>query len=173
MSRNRYTQGLKLRQTDEGQYIDGYVVRYGDVYNMGRFSETIAPGAFEPTDRVELNIMHDRSRIIGSYPDTVQFQDSPEGLKMSARMLDTNEGRDAVSYIENGVLVGLSAEFKPVQEHRQRNMLIVEKARLHRVGLVANPAYPKSSVSLRDAIMGLRDIEEDEYDPLRYLHVFV
>lgn len=151
MHRSRYAPGLKLRARGDGsRYVEGYVVRYDDVYELDGLRERIAPGAFHWDGRIDLNLMHEHARVVGAYPNTVELNDTDVGLEISARVLDTTEGRDLVTYVENGVLIGFSSEFYPESTARDGNDVIVERAELFGVGLVSNPAYPKSTASIRD-----------------------
>lgn len=151
MNWTHYTPGIHLRQDDDGQHrVEGYVVRYGDRATLfDEYTEQISRGAFEMGKRVPLNVMHESSKIIGSYPGTVELEDRAEGLAIRARMPETQEARDAITLLREGVLNGFSSEFWPEEQDRTGNHIIVKRAKLLGVGLVNDPAYPRSTATLR------------------------
>ena len=153
----RFAQGLELRAEGDRQYIDGWLVRYGDTYRTKRFSESILPGAFRFGDRVEVNIQHDRSKLIGAYPDTVELADRDAGVAVSVRLPRTRDGEDAVELLREGIIQGFSSEFIPTRLKRTRNHVDVIRADLRGIGLVGSPAYKRSTASLRSLVEALPD----------------
>jgi len=149
MKRLAYAQGIEIRQKDGEQHLSGYVVRYDDIAKVGPFTERIAPGALKPEDRVEVNVQHDRGRVIGVVPDTAELSGTHTGVKINIRLLQTRETRDVVEYVRAGVLTGFSSEFIPLKLDRQGDNVTILEARFMAVGIVSTPAYPKSKAALR------------------------
>ena len=158
----RYYDGLELRTEGDRSFVDGWLVRYDDIYKAKRFSESIKRGAFKFQDRMEVNIQHDRSRIIGAYPDSVETNARDEGVEVSVRLPRTQDGRDTIELLNEGILKGFSSEFIPTRMKRTKRHVDVISADLYGMALVGSPAYKKSTASLRSIVESLEDEYEDE-----------
>lgn len=64
----RYSPGIEIRQSEDGQAgLFGYAARFGDVYDMGWFTEEIHRSAFQNADLTDVRILlnHDPNQILG------------------------------------------------------------------------------------------------------------
>ena len=132
--------------------LTGTVVKYGDVavvLSKGIvIRESVAPRAFQPFPQPGQNItaviQHERSRAVAALGYDLALFDSPSALRAEITLPNTTDGRDAAELYRQGVLTGLSAEFKPVHSIVQGGILVRRQAVLIRVSLVDQPAYPGS-----------------------------
>ena len=81
--------------------------------------------------------------------------DQSLGLRMEAKITQTSDGDTAMRMIKDGILQGLSVEFRAIVEDWQDGgrLRIVKRALLSGVALVDRPAYPRSSIDRRRAIL--------------------
>ena len=71
---------------------------------------------------------------------------------MRAAIPDTVYGRRARELIDAKIVRGLSAEFVPQDESYESGMRVIKRAELHGIGLVDRPAYPASTIDMRQAV---------------------
>ena len=89
--------------------------------------------------------MHDRQQPLLR---TVPFLDGDE-FRIDAALPDTQRGRDAAVMVRDGLLTGLSVEFRAEQERRRGNLREIRRAYLPSAGLVDTAAYRGSTVEIR------------------------
>ena len=94
---------FSVRQEGEDRYIEGYFVRFGDVYDMGYgITESIAPGAFEEElasgADIRALINHDSTLVLGrTKSGTAEFREDAVGVY--GRVKINPNDQDAVSSI--------------------------------------------------------------------------
>jgi len=137
----------------DSRRIEGVLVRYGDVADLGQFSERIQRGALE-WDDVTLNIQHDRGRPIARTGSGLTLGARDDGVRLAADVAPTRAGDDALQAVRAGLLRGLSVEMVVRSDDWQdvygaRNSIIrtITGATVRGVGLVDRPAYPDSAVA--------------------------
>jgi len=139
----------ELRASGDGRIIEGTVVRYGDVADLGPYRERFESGALVMDDSMLLNIQHDRGRPVARL-GTGSLTGRAGGVEMRAEVVKTRAGEDALEAVRVGLLRGLSMEFRSIEQRWEREdekgLRIVEKAVLHGVALVDKPAYPLSEL---------------------------
>ena len=139
---------VRLEAAAEGQgpgSLVGTLMHYGQ--RAGDRPERFEPDSLHwPADGVVLRQMHDRSQPLA------RFQPKVEGelVKVDIHMPKTQRAADAVELVKSKVLRGLSVEFFPERERMDGSMRVIEKARLVGAGLVDDPSYTGSAVSVRD-----------------------
>lgn len=94
---------------------------------------------------VVLREMHDRRQAITRFEPVT----SGKAVQVSVVLPDTARARDAATLIRNGTYRGLSVEFHAERERWDGELRIVERARLVGAGLVDDPSYTGSGVSMR------------------------
>lgn len=134
----------------DGGNLRGTVLAYGDTAVIGGQPERFLPGAFDPIGDVILNFQHQRARPLARTGGDLELTDDAEALRMAAKMPDTADGRDALTLVRQGVLRGLSVEFRAITERLEGGVRIVEKAILTGLGLVDRAAYGQSVVEARE-----------------------
>lgn len=117
----------------------GGVDRHGDTIASGAFARTLAEHKAAGT-MPALLWSHDPSEPVGVI-DTIE--DSPDGLKITARLADTARGRDARALAKMGAIGGLSIGFRTRKASTgPDNTRILEDIELIEVSLVSTPANP-------------------------------
>jgi phage head maturation protease len=122
----------------------GTLLTYGEL--AADRPERFEPGALRWKDGgVVLREMHDRRQPL------VRFTPKVDGnlVTVDALMPDTARSRDAITLVRNGTYRGLSVEFLPERERMDGELRIIERAELVGAGLVDDPAYSGSRVSMR------------------------
>lgn len=145
----------ELSSDSEGRRLTGTAVVYGDEARIGpRLRERFEPGAFDPLpDDYTLTVQHDRGRIIARPGVGLELRDSAEALSMVAELPDTPRADEALADVRAGLLRGLSLEFVARRERIEGDVRIIERAHLSRLSLVDSPAYPRSVVEAREALL--------------------
>ena len=135
----------------EGRTLVGTLMRYGDVStrNMSGSPERMEAGVFGDiaSSDVILNMMHDRRRPIARTGGGLVLSDSAERLEIAATLPNTRDADDALELVKEGVLRGFSSEFYPSRAGWEGSTRVIRSARMPRIGLVDEPAYPDSLVA--------------------------
>ena len=124
--------------------LHGVIITYGE--RAGDRPEVFSGGSLHwPEEGVMLREQHNRQAPIARFVPMV------DGDRVLARcsLPDTQRGRDAALMVREGHLVGLSVEFRSLQEHRANGLRVITRASLEGVGLVDSPAYSGSTVAVR------------------------
>lgn len=138
--------GLKLRKASDGdgRSIEGVAVPFGDIYNdPWDGAETFdRDTVFENADTAKLCYQH--AELIGAITSA---ENRDDGLHITARIADTQLGRDAVALMDEGALDSLSVGFIPLEDERdENNVTHRRRVRLMEVSLVSWPAYQNAKV---------------------------
>ena len=138
--------GLKLRKASDGdgRSIEGVAVPFGDIYNdPWDGAETFdRDTVFENADTAKLCYQH--AELIGAITSA---ENRDDGLHITARIADTQLGRDAVALMDAGALDSLSVGFIPLEDERdENNVTHRRRVRLMEVSLVSWPAYQNAKV---------------------------
>ena len=149
-------------QSIDGRTLAGYAAVYGQdsreiVEGGRRFTERIAPGAFNETlssgGDVKLYYNHDQSMPLArTRSGTLKLKSDRNGLAFSATLPDTTLGNDVRALIERGDLTGeMSFGFHVIEDSwsKDRSERLVKRAHLVEVSIVQDAAYPQTSSSLR------------------------
>lgn len=153
---------VELRKAASGAAsLKGYAAVFNSrSYDLGGFTEVIAPGAFDKVlaggpDVIATALDHEG--IIGrSSSNTLRLGVDERGLWYEVDLPDTQAGRDVAVLVERGDVRGSSFGFHvPLGgddlEEKDGTVLrtVKEVDRLRDVGPVVNPAYEATEVSLR------------------------
>ena len=107
--------GLRLRKATEGdgRTIEGVAVPFGDIYNdPWEGAETFdRDTVFNNSDTAKLCYQH--NELIGAITSA---ENRDDGLHITARIADTQLGRDAVALMDEGALDSLSVGFVPLED---------------------------------------------------------
>jgi len=127
--------------------------------NLGGFRERILPGAFTKTlqeSNAKALWNHDKNYVLGSMRSgTLSITEDIEGLSFEAMPPDTQWARDFMQSVERGDVDQMSFRFRAVRDRwtkDEENNLIRElvEVQLIEVSPVTFPAYPQTSVDLRE-----------------------
>lgn len=160
---------VELRAVSEGRTIEGLAAPFNspttirDAY--GEFTETILPGAFartigERAGKIKLLASHNRQAFpLGNIPTLAE---TDEGLRMEAVVANTTAGNDALTLVNERVVMGLSIGFNVVRQEWNADYTDrrISEIALMEVSLVAEPAYADAGVT------GVRSIDGIDADEL-------
>lgn len=147
--------GLTLVRSAEGdgRTLEGVAVPFGKVIDTWEGAETFDRDCvFEDVRDAKLCYQH--GELIGRITASESRDD---GLHITARISDTQLGRDVVSLLADGALDSLSVGFVPVLDERDKAGITHRKrVRLLETSLVSWPAYEDAKVT------GRRDLGHTE-----------
>jgi HK97 family phage prohead protease len=159
----------KSSKANSAGNISGYAALYNSPSLPLPFTEVIRKGAFDATLRDGENkflyYAHDDSRILASLQgDTLTLSSDNTGLRFSADVADTEDGRTVITLAERGDLRGMSFGFSvdgPSSDRWSqdatgaviRELLAVT---LFEISCVGTGAYPKSFFDARNAPAAIR-----------------
>ena len=125
--------------------LSGVLLTYGEAAGDGR-RERFAPGALEwPDDGIVLRRQHDRAAPIMRVRPEVRG----DSIVIDAPLPDTAAGRDAATEVRDGLLTGLSVEFRARRQRYASGVREITAAVLTGAGLVDSPSYRGSRVEVR------------------------
>ena len=140
---------------DESRQSPGRIV--GSLITYGKRArdraEVFAPGALHwPDGGIVLNEQHNRQAPILRFTPQI---DGAE-VRIDAALPDTQRGRDAATSIRNGLMTGLSIEFRSEAEGRASGgVRQIRRAHLAGAALVDSPSHV-SQVEVRGKTPGRR-----------------
>lgn len=180
----------------DGRNLDGYAAVFGAATEInsweGRFTETIAKGAFRKTLRERKNVLMQwnhggDSRVghtpIGHYTELVE---DDHGLRVKGRLFDNDLVEPIRQAIEAGAITGMSFKFRVVRDDWTDNMgkrvkpdelyellyepgergplqRTIKEVQLFEAGPVSTPAYEQTTVGVRSASEEDRKALVDQY----------
>lgn len=140
--------------------------------------ERLARGCFTKTLQESRDILGLYDHNVGNLlcrtsNGSLRFNDTDAGLEFDIDLPDTQLGRDTYEMCRSGLLSSCSFGFSAVKdewlyENNEETRIIVE-ARLYEVSIVAQPAYPTTSVSARSLSSFLegKELTEDEQNSVK------
>ena len=175
VERRTFFAPIEMRAEGDGMTFTGYAALFNSPSEPLPFTETIAPGAFKRSlvarNEVKLLWNHDSSIVLGSLrAGTLQLMEDERGLKVMARLPETQAGRDAAVLLKRGDVSAMSFGFRVPQGgdswSADGNERTLKNVKLSEVSIVASPAYPategltavRSARSLADKIARLAEI---------------
>lgn len=148
--------GFSLEIRAKGRRLEGYAATFGTPASIGgRFTETIAPGAFSGSIRSKGDILalvdHDPGRVLArTRSGTLRLSEDARGLAFDLDVPDTQAGRDVLALAERNDLGGMSFGFTALDERRDGDLRELRAVELHEVSIVlAWPAYDGTVVQAR------------------------
>jgi len=157
---------LEVRESADGEPV---IAGYAAVFNqwsevMWGFREKISPGFFAPVlgDDVRALWQHDPNYVLGrTTTGTLRLAEDSVGLRVEIEPPDTQWARDALVTMRRGDVSQMSFGFQAAEDHWDSNMepaerTLVKAARLFDVSPVTFPAYPQTTVSVRQHAADLR-----------------
>lgn len=148
--------GFALDIRTKGRRLEGYAATYGTPAAIGgRFTETIAPGAFSGSLRSRADILalvdHDPGRVLArTRSGTLRLSEDSRGLAFDLDVPDTVAGRDVLALAERGDLGGMSFGFTALDDHREGDRRELRSVELHEISVVlAWPAYDGTVIQAR------------------------
>lgn len=121
---------------------------YQEMFLPGSFREQAKPGA----SRVLMNFEHEQG-IGGLIGKAVSLQETDAELQGTFRMLDSQDSDKALELVRDGILTGLSIEFRALRTRTVDGVVQRVRAHLDKVSLCRTPAYAAAQVlAVREAV---------------------
>jgi HK97 family phage prohead protease len=150
----------ELRLAEPGRIITGVAIPYNSrSEDLGGFVEIVAPGALtrtlaDPGNNVKLLFSHNHAYVLGSVAaGTLKLTDIDAGLAFQNDPPETTWANDLLVSLRRGDIGQCSFGFHVVKDSWQRVDDIMVRTLLDiditELSIVAFPAYPDSSVSVR------------------------
>ena len=154
-----------VRSEGEDRYIEGYFVRFGDVYDMGYgISESIEPHAFDEVlasgADVRALLNHDTTLVLGrTKAGTAEFRADEVGVWGRVKINPKDQDAvNALARVERGDVDQASFGFRDWEELREVDgntgkvhYTITKIKELMEFTVCTFPAYQSTSLSARDA----------------------
>lgn len=150
------------REAGDGLTLEGYAAVFNSPTEInsweGKFSETIAPGAFKRTISHKTPIMqfdHGAHPMIGGIPIGAirSLREDDRGLFVRARLSDNWLVQPVRDAIRDGGITGMSFRFTVRDDEWNDDMDVrtIREVELHELGPVVFPAYAATTVGVRSA----------------------
>ena len=152
---------LRAGAGDDSRIVSGIAVRYGDKAKLWGWTETIRAGALKlPIRASNLTMQHDRSLPVG----LLEFEDSPKELRFTSELPAGMRQDQALEDIRSGLLRGASIEFIPEDDivDSKKETIEITDARVLRLSLVDDGAYPKSKIKARACGCAAKQASQEE-----------
>lgn len=138
--------GVCLRAADEGdgRTLEGVAVPFGQVIDTWNGRETFdADCVFDGLDTAKLCYQH--GELIGRITEA---DSQADGLRITARISDTQLGRDVMTLLRDGALDSLSVGFVPVESETDKDGVTHRRrVRLLETSVVSWPAYEAAKIT--------------------------
>jgi hypothetical protein len=124
----------------------GRAVPYDTPTTISGVEESFAPGAFDPAGVIGKPLAWRHDAPVGVITDA---SNEPDGLYITANILDTVQGRDAATLAKAGAVKGLSVGFTPLKSLRNKTGSTIRhlSAQLFETSLTHMPAYSSAGIS--------------------------
>lgn len=151
--------------------IRGYAAVFDQLSeDLGGFREQIARGAFTRAileDDVRALFNHDSNYVLGRTKNgTLSLKEDIHGLRIEINPPDAQWARDLMSSIQRGDIDQMSFAFQTTNDKWEFldgvPLRTVQDVKLFDVSPVTYPAYPQTSVSVRDMAHQITQAREDE-----------
>ena len=135
---------LRAAEDSDGRTVEGVAVPFGQVIDTWNGTETFDDNCiFDGIDTAKLCYQH--GELIGRITDS---EARPDGLHITARISDTQLGRDVMALLRDGALDSLSVGFIPVEsETDSEGVTHRKRVRLLETSVVSWPAYETAKIT--------------------------
>lgn len=158
---------------EEGGTVEGYAAVFNQPTMIGRVEEVVAPGAFDGRlkDDVVALFNHDMNMPLARSKDgegTLELKVDEHGLYYRFKLGNQSYAKDLGESIKRGDVRGSSFGFVVREDDYEKKSdgsyrrTIKSLSRIADVSPVVSPAYPQTSVKMRDAIAALEETNEVE-----------
>ena len=146
----------EVRALEEDMTVEGYAVIFNDVTDLGYRKEVIDRNAFVGCDMQDvcMKYNHEDSVLIMARTrnQSLQLILDEKGLKVRAKLIDTQNNKDIYKMIQAGLLDKMSFAFTVTNEEidyetNTRKILSIDK--LYDVSVVDVPAYDSTEIYAR------------------------
>jgi HK97 family phage prohead protease len=164
--KNMENRDLKLEQVevrkleDNGLTLSGYAAVFNsESRDLGGFIEVIDTRAFDKTLEEGPDVValahHNYDLVLGrKSAGTLRLERDGVGVKVSIDMPNTSYSKDIAESVKRGDIYGMSFGFTVDKEdwdlEAEMPLRTLEGVTLYEVSVVTEPAYPETSVALRN-----------------------
>jgi HK97 family phage prohead protease len=164
----------EIRLVEEGSQAK--IIGYGAVFNqvsedLGGFREIVRPGAFAQAirdDDVRALFNHDPSAVLGrNRAGTLKLVEDDLGLRYEIIPPDTQMARDLLVSLKRGDVnqssFGFTVEnesWQPAGGEQDLPIRLLHRVKLFDVSPVTFPAYPTTSVAVRDHLAAIKEKQD-------------
>ena len=166
---------MEVRAKDDGKkMLRGYALKFDQRYDVGWFSESIAPGALDLADMRDVRALmnHDPNFVLGrTTSGTLRLSMDETGLMYEIDLPDTQAARDLAVSVERGDITQSSWAFSVYSadsgergetwENDYTVRTITRVGTIYDVSPVTYPANPDTSVAKRCAD-GMKETDEQK-----------
>ena len=140
---------LRAVPDSSGAVLEGVAVPWNSPGKVGRFTETFKRGSLSFDGDILVNVQHDQKRVVArnNAAGGLALWDDPKGLRTRIVLPDTQEGRDTRVLVSQGILAGLSIEFRALEDRWAGNHRTILSAELDAIGIVSRPAYAGATIA--------------------------
>lgn len=139
------TRSLECRAKIDGLTIEGIGVPFNREIAFGNWYEQFAPGSIDDAGAI---LRYGHSEPIGVITHS---EDTANGRKITARISDTQRGRDIAQLIRDGALTKLSIGFEPIEyetrDDGDSTHITYTNVRAREFSVVEFPAYSDATIS--------------------------
>jgi len=153
---------------NEKKKIKGYAAVFNKLSeDLGGFREKIDPGTFKTSisrDDIRALFNHDANHILGrNKANTLRLEEDDKGLLIEIDPPDTQFARDLMELINRGDISQMSFGFIAIidvweydkQKPDKDVVRTLQEAKLFDISPVTYPAYPQTSVKVRDYLQAI------------------
>jgi HK97 family phage prohead protease len=161
---------FRLVENDKKAKIEGHAAMFEKLSeSMFGFREKIAPGAFAQSikkDDIRALFNHDANYVLGrNKAKTLSLKEDDLGLAIEIDPPDTQWARDLQESIKRGDISQMSFGFVVEEDEWEHfkgkeSIRTLKKVQLFDVSPVTYPAYPQTSVAVRDYLNALKESED-------------
>jgi uncharacterized protein len=139
---------LEVRDAEQ-RILAGDVVPYGTEIRVGGYTESFAPGAFDGVEPAGIPLLVAHQHAALPVGRTTSLTDTPAALVGEWRVSDTRDGDEVLSLARDGVPLGLSVGFQPVEDkwNSDKTKVVRVRAQLGEISVVGLPAYRDARVT--------------------------
>lgn len=169
-------ENLEVRMDEEERTVEGYAAVFGQPTMIGSVEEVVAREAFDDRlmDDVVALFNHDMNMPLARSHNgegTLEMKVDDHGLYYKFKLGNQSYAQDLAESIKRGDVRGSSFGFVVREDDYEKKddgtyrRTIKKLARIADVSPVVSPAYPQTSVKMRDAIAALEEQQEVEETP--------
>ena len=139
------TRALDCRAAIDGMTIVGIGVPYNREIEYGGWYESFAPGSIDDEDAI---LRYGHSEPLGLL---THAEDTTDGREITAKISDTQRGRDLAQLVRDGVLTKLSIGFEPIEyetrDEADGTHIVYTRVKAREFSIVEFPAYDDAKIS--------------------------
>jgi uncharacterized protein len=175
----RMFDSVEVRTDNDKPKITGYAAVFNKLSeDLGGFREKIAPGAFARTLRevesgkrvVNSFFNHDQNWLLATTKNgSLRLKEDDKGLYVEMEPIVTTLNGHPINLIREGAVTGMSFAFsvypngKDTWEHNKgaESVRTLQDVDLFDASPVVTPAYPQTSVKVRDLLQAIKEAESE------------